>query len=352
MRPAAQKKMGYYPTPPEIAHIIPSFLKPDEKGKVYRLLDPCCGKGTALNIISQKLSEKYRFKKFKTYGVELDLQRYTEAQAMLNHTIHADALMETRISNEYFSLLFLNPPYDWEQESEETYYSNSTRYELSFLQKYTEKLRPDGILVFIVPFSFLSRYSCCSFLTSNYSHIKIFKFPAELYKPSKQIVIFARKQTLPYDHQLFKTISELKEEEIEEITEVTRPFYELPPSNILKEPRFTSVRFDPEQVAKEVETHGINIEEEINPAIGLTDSIRPLMPLRKGHMALLLASGFMDGILEKDGKKLVIKGFTKTDKTEIEETDDEGNRVKKTIQKPKTVIRALDIENKKILTIE
>lgn len=352
MRLAAQKKMGYYPTPPEIAHIIPSFLKPDEKGKVYRLLDPCCGKGTALNIISQKLSEKYRFKKFKTYGVELDLQRYTEAQAMLNHTIHADALTETRISNEYFSLLFLNPPYDWEQESEETYYSNSTRYELSFLQKYTEKLRPDGILVFIVPFSFLSRYSCCSFLTSNYSHIKIFKFPAELYKPFKQIVIFARKQTLPYDHQLFKTISELKEEEIEEITEVTRPFYELPPSNILKEPRFTSVRFDPEQVAKEVETHGINIEEEINPATGLTDSIRPLMPLRKGHMALLLASGFMDGILEKDGKTLVIKGFTKTDKTEIEETDDEGNRVKKTIQKPKTIIRALDIENKKILTIE
>ena len=352
MRLAAQKKMGYYPTPPEIAHIVPSFLKPDEKGKVYRLLDPCCGKGTALNIISQKLSEKYRFKKFKTYGVELDLQRYTEAQAMLNHTIHADALTETRISNEYFSLLFLNPPYDWEQESEETYYSNSTRYELSFLEKYTEKLRPDGILVFIVPFSFLSRYSCCSFLTSNYSHIKIFKFPAELYKPFKQIVIFARKQTLPYDHQLFKTISELKEEEIEEITEVTRPFYELPPSNILKEPRFTSVRFDPEQVAKEVETHGINIEEEINPATGLTDSIRPLMPLRKGHMALLLASGFMDGILEKDGKILVIKGFTKTDKTEIEETDDEGNRVKKTIQKPKTVIRALDIENKKILTIE
>ena len=352
MRLAAQKKMGYYPTPPEIAHIIPSFLKPDEKGKVYRLLDPCCGKGTALNIISQKLSEKYRFKKFKTYGVELDLQRYTEAQATLNHTIHADALTETRISNEYFSLLFLNPPYDWEQESEETYYSNSTRYELSFLEKYTEKLRPDGILVFIVPFSFLSRYSCCSFLTSNYSHIKIFKFPAELYKPFKQIVIFARKQTLPYDHQLFKTISELKEEEIEEITEVTRPFYELPPSNILKEPRFTSVRFDPEQVAKEVETHGINIEEEINPATGLTDSIRPLMPLRKGHMALLLASGFMDGILEKDGKKLVIKGFTKTDKTEIEETDDEGNRVKKTIQKPKTVIRALDIENKKIFTIE
>jgi len=352
MRLAAQKKMGYYPTPPEIAHITPSFLKPDEKGKVYRLLDPCCGKGTALNIISQKLSEKYRFKKFKTYGVELDLQRYTEAQAMLNHTIHADALTETRISNEYFSLLFLNPPYDWEQESEETYYSNSTRYELSFLQKYTEKLRPGGILVFIVPFSFLSRYSCCSFLTSNYSHIKIFKFPAELYKPFKQIVIFARKQTLPYDHQLFKTISELKEEEIEEITEVTRPFYELPPSNILKEPRFTSVRFDPEQVAKEVETHGINIEEEINPATGLTDSIRPLMPLRKGHMALLLASGFMDGILEKDGKKLVIKGFTKTDKTEIEETDDEGNRVKKTIQKPKTIIRALDIENKKILTIK
>lgn len=352
MRLAAQKKMGYYPTPPEIAHIIPSFLKPDEKGKVYRLLDPCCGKGTALNIISQKLSEKYRFKKFKTYGVELDLQRYTEAQATLNHTIHADALTETRISNEYFSLLFLNPPYDWEQESEETYYSNSTRYELSFLEKYTEKLRPDGILVFIVPFSFLSRYSCCSFLTSNYSHIKIFKFPAELYKPFKQIVIFARKQTLPYDHQLFKTISELKEEEIEEITEVTRPFYELPPSNILKEPRFTSVRFDPEQVAKEVETHGINIEEEINPATGLTDSIRPLMPLRKGHMALLLASGFMDGILEKDGKILVIKGFTKTDKTEIEETDDEGNRVKKTIQKPKTVIRALDIENKKIFTIE
>ena len=48
---------------------------------------------------------------------------------------------------------------------------------------------------------------------------------------------------------------------------------------------------------------------------------RPLMPLRRGHMAMLVAAGFLDNlVLESDGKRILVKGKTGKEMVLVEDT--------------------------------
>ena len=67
MRPEAIIKMGYHPTPPQTREVILSnWLTASSKGAIA--LDPCCGKGEALDKIAQEFH-------LETYGVELSPDR-------------------------------------------------------------------------------------------------------------------------------------------------------------------------------------------------------------------------------------------------------------------------------------
>ena len=46
------------------------------------------------------------------------------------------------------------------------------------------------------------------------------------------------------------------------------------------------------------------------------------MPLRRGHMAMLVAAGFLDNLcLEADGRRILVKGRTLKELVLAEETD-------------------------------
>jgi predicted RNA methylase len=66
------------------------------------LLAPCCGEGLALSQLAEGA-------KATTYGVELDEHRAELARANLDHVLKC-GYEDTRISNNAFSCLFLNPP--------------------------------------------------------------------------------------------------------------------------------------------------------------------------------------------------------------------------------------------------
>ena len=104
MRLAAQAKMGYYPTPPSVVSLLADILIRNGKGNI-KLLDPCAGEGSAVKQIGETLSAE-------TYGIELDTERGKIAKENLNQCLVTDYIA-TRISNHAFSLLYLNPPYDW-----------------------------------------------------------------------------------------------------------------------------------------------------------------------------------------------------------------------------------------------
>jgi len=69
-------------------------------------------------------------------------------------------------------------------------------------------------------------------------------------------------------------------------------------------------------------------------------TLRPLMPLRRGHIALLIAAGMFDClVLRRDGRRIAIKGHT-TRRPETEETDEYA----RTRDRFHTKVAVLDLE--------
>lgn len=136
-------KLGYYPTDPEnITHILRGIRFP--AGMTTNLLDPCCGCGKALRQLAQG-NNCYAF------GVELDECRAEEAQTRL-HRVGVGSFFYSRISNEAFHVLFLNPPYlSVLNES-----GNRARHEKRFLAESLSHLIIGGVLIYIVPYYRLS----------------------------------------------------------------------------------------------------------------------------------------------------------------------------------------------------
>ncbi|HXH23570.1 MAG TPA: DUF6094 domain-containing protein, partial [Dehalococcoidia bacterium] len=137
MRLEAVANAGYYPTPPSVVERIAALVRPARptSRQTVRLLDPCCGAGAALRQFSDAVGGE-------TYGIEIERQRAKEARNALDRVLHASAFA-VRLAHDAFSCLWLNPPYDHDDESK--------RLEHAFLTAMTRALVPGGLLVLIVP---------------------------------------------------------------------------------------------------------------------------------------------------------------------------------------------------------
>jgi hypothetical protein len=101
---------------------------------------------------------------------------------------------------------------------------------------------------------------------------------------------------------------------------------------------FRSVLIDPEELEMEIDRYGLRdkINQMVSP-VSLSGKIKPIMPLRHGHLAQLLACGMINGLVfDKDGKNpLIVKGITRK---EVEtRTEYEGGN-EKIIETDKIVI--------------
>ena len=135
MRLVGQVKMGYYPTPLTVVERVKTFIK--ATGKAC-FLDPCCGEGLALERLALSFGAK-------TYGIEIDKARAKKAKELLGNVLKC-GYEQAFVSNSAFSLLFLNPPYDWEAGDE-----SNERKEKVFLKNTVKYLQPLGLLVGGVP---------------------------------------------------------------------------------------------------------------------------------------------------------------------------------------------------------
>ena len=72
------------------------------------------------------------------------------------------------------------------------------------------------------------------------------------------------------------------------------------------------------------------------------------MPLRRGHMAMLVSAGFLDNlVLEADGRRILVKGRTSKEMVMVEDSPDkEVHR-----EKIKTTVVALDLHGGEITDI-
>jgi len=307
MRLAAQAKMGYYPTPEAVTPIITRYLKRRRQGLI-RIFDPCAGEGTALKFVGDHLQAE-------TYGIEIDHERGGRAREIITKCLVTD-YQNTKISHGSFSVLWLNPPYDWAARDDEL--EKSERYERTFLRDCIPYLRPGGILVYLIPQRRLDGH-IARMLSYRCEQISVFRFPEDEYKAYKQLVIFGVLKKRPEKDdevaEYLKKCGQLKAV-VPYLPENPPHIYEAPLSPTKPAFIFRSKEIDPDELAEEIREHGLFDQfKDMTTPLRMAEKIRPIMPLRHGHLAQILACGLMNGVVWDQDKRepLLVKGVTKKD---------------------------------------
>ena len=343
MRLAAQSKGGFYPTPPRVVDLIAGLIRVPS-GYYYRnresvrILDPCCGAGEALAQLARRLGGTNSLP-IETYGVELHRDRAQEAEGRLDHALAAD-LFQTSIANGAFGLALVNPPYDWDQEDK--------RVEHAFLTACTRYLADGGLLVFIVPRHRLT--VSARYLASHYGRIRCWAFPDPEREVFDQVALCGYRKADPsYDASAEEQVREWAEGEPERMASYSYPPYNAPATptgDIL----FTTRTVDPLAAAGEARRSGLWTSTEITDTLwpAKDHRTRPLMPLRRGHMAMLVAAGFLDNlVLEAEGRRILVKGRTSKEMVLVETTPDKETYR----ERLKTTVVALGLDDGEIIDI-
>lgn len=355
MRFAGQAKAGYYPTPDNVVQHIERILRFTSGA---RAIDTCCGEGRALAIVTEGKTD------VRTYGVELDPGRAETATKVIQEVMCCDAIEEARISHKAFGLLWLNPPYDWaagdtEQEKE--------RIEVRFFRNHHFYLQDGGILVYIIPFASIRKVQ--GIMSNRLENVRVFPFNEEDYQDYKQAVVIGVYRT----NYVSEDVKAKNREYFEEVLSVpvdqapyklpvvgSKEFrssvYTVPAKKVLdKDLIFRSLRFDPGQAHRLIQKDGLY--DRFLLAVKPKDlkSIRPLIPPRQGHTALMLAAGLMNGEVQKDGRSVIVKGMVRkvaevTEVSVTEKDDGDMTTIKET-EKYVITVRMLDLQKGKILDI-
>ena len=320
MRLAGQAKGGFYPTPERVVDMIAQLIRVPTTYSHYRsmdvlrILDPCCGAGEALARFAEGLRHDNGVS-IQTYGVELHTERAEEAAGRLDHTLSAD-LFQTSIANHAFGLCLLNPPYDSASDDKK-------RVEHAFLTTCTRYLDEGGLLVFIVPRHRLG--VSAKYLASYYYKLQCWAFPQPEREDFDQVAVFGYRQAEPRpDEEAERRVWEWSEGEPETLEPQAYPVY-TPSTTRAGDILFATCSVDPVAAAAEARRSGLWASPEITDSLWPTNDqrTRPLMPLRRGHMAMLIAAGFLDNLsLEADGQRILVKGKTTKEQVLVEDTPD------------------------------
>ncbi|MXX78506.1 MAG: methyltransferase [Gemmatimonadales bacterium] len=335
MRLAAQYKGGYYPTPPRVVEMIASLAQARTvmRGEhTLRILDPCCGGGDALAQLAACI-ERPDGALVETYGVELHAERAKEAEQRLDHALGTD-LFQTAIANGAFGMLFLNPPYDQDA-------GDDRRTEQSFLRQTTRYLAVGGLLVFVVPLQRLRESE--RYLASHYARLRVWNFPDPEREAFGQVVVTGtRKADVQYDQYAAVQVRQALEGDLEELRQHRYPVYNAP-ATADGEVLFATRTVDPVAAAEESRRSGLWVSTTVTDALWPSEDARtrPLMPLRSGHLAMLVAAGFLDNLqLEGEDGRILVKGRTSKEMLLVETTrEKEVYR-----ERLRTTVVALDLD--------
>lgn len=290
MRLAAQSTMGYYPTPDLVTEILQARVTYPKDTK-FAVLDPCCGQGMALAGLTAGFPAV-------RYGIEPDRGRFDSAKQRLDYVLHSP-IEECRVAYKSFSLLLLNPPYDWEHLDDGNG-QKCERKELLFLKRCLPWIAPGGILIYIIPETIWND-SLRRLLAYKFDNIETWRFPEPDYFEFQQIVVIGRRKekdcqdTLPV---------------IGEIEDFLHTMHAVPESNPDVK-LFQTTKVSLEEIERMVPKSPCwtDFLDKARPWTRESErQRRPPLPLHAGHSALLIASGIIDGVVGTSCDSHVVTG--------------------------------------------
>ncbi|MGE3152100.1 MAG: DUF6094 domain-containing protein [Nitrospiraceae bacterium] len=298
MRTIARAKAGFYPTPDPVTRAISKLIQNPSRHP-GRLCDPCCGLGQPASTLAQSLG-------LLSFGIELERSRFQASKLLLTDTLRSDAFATT-IQKQSMSLVFLNPPYDDAGKRQ--------RSEPAWLRLLSPALQSGGVLVFILPEPRVTK-EIRRYLATHFRQVAFFRFPHPEYLSFRQVVIFGMKTASPLQDR--RRIDALAAEVIDyqSLEGDLTPLYAIPPQVVAGPIEFRSHWVSPEDQLAEASAYGIWQDPRIHDGLHfpVTGPCIPLMPLRKGHLARMIAAGMLNNQTIATGPTCwIIKGFT--DKT-------------------------------------
>jgi Uncharacterised methyltransferase family (DUF6094) len=283
MRLAGRLRLGFYPLPTKEAERIRARLEYTEE---FAALDPCVGDGVAF-------SHLLRSSKALAYGVEIDAFRAAQAGDLGVKVIQANA-MDVRCPAEALSLLYLNPPYDFEVGQQ-----GNRRLELVFLEHTYRWLKPKGVLVFVIPRQQLK--VCARLLVDQFTNLLLYRLTEPECVKYDQIVVLAlrRARTMRLEDAALLQVAGYLEgvaagSDIPDLTDASDSVVPVPASV----PAVLTNRGVPLDQVENLLPQSPAYRQASRVLVREPNNItgRPLTPLHGGHVSLLATAGMLNGV--------------------------------------------------------
>jgi len=326
MRLAAQVKGGFYPANEEAVACAASYLQAPV-GQPFAVLDPCAGEGTAIRQLGKLLG----CPPCMIHAIELDDRRAEAIAAALPeaHVLAPADFFGCRASYGSFSFIWLNPPFD--------YSYGGNRVEEQFLSQATEWLMPGGVMALVCPEDVIEEFSDArQHFTRFYGNVTVVPFP-EAYRPFREVIVFGHKRSRP---EVGRTTGWKAWESVQ----APQGFhYRIPPGD---GPRvFQKVQPTEPELQRMLNGSPLRSHLKSSPE---TPVPSPPLPLGIGHVALLLASGHLDGVVQPAGlPPHVVRGTSRkhsfiSDVTDAENQDGSTTTRTTISERIELVIRTVD----------
>jgi 16S rRNA G966 N2-methylase RsmD len=317
MRLAGRERLGFYPLPAREAERIRRFLVfPD---KPCCALDPCVGDGAAFAEIASH-------KKVMRYGVELDAGRAEQARIKGIEVIHGNCF-DVQCPVESFSLVYLNPPYDFEIGEEK-----SQRMEKLFLEHVHRWLMRGGILVFVVPAKRIA--DCAALLSRDFRDARVYRLTETESARYKQVVLLGIRRTRQerdrlrdsdiIQAQLWLSSLETKLQELPPLPAEPDHLYAAPPSGPVR----LVHRGLPLDLIEDLLPKSSAYRQASAVLFARQTDVtgRPLTPLHGGHVGLLCTAGMLNGIFG-DGESRHIAHWQSVKLVDKSEEEEDGKTI-------------------------
>ena len=306
-RIASRLKMSYFPLPETEARRISSVLSFSGPCCV---IDPCAGKGTALNLVTAGAP-------VVRYGVELDTARAEEAEKSGIRMIQGNTF-DAQAKVESFSLLYLNPPYDSEIDL-----TGNRRMERLFLEHTHRWLVQHGVLIFVIPFEQLA--DCAGLLAGNFTRIAAFRMTDSESVRFRQIVVFGVRRNVrgaAHEENLRRTRVLAANGGYSKLPELTQDAIE--PFAVPRTGEASlSYRGLPYNLIEDLLPHSTAWKQAGQVMLPREDMAigRPITPLHGGHVGLLCTAGLLNGVFGQGEERHIARWRSVKHVTEFHEEE-------------------------------
>jgi Uncharacterised methyltransferase family (DUF6094) len=314
MRPNAKVRLGFYPLPVREAERLKNCLAfPPE----FSALDPCVGDGVAFTHLLKGTDAR-------RYGIEIDANRAEQSSGLGIDTLHANT-MDVRCPAETLSLLYLNPPYDFE-----TGQTDNQRLELVFLEHTYRWLRPGGVLLFVIPQ--LRLKPSARVLSEHFADLSVFRLTEPASVQYKQIAVLGlrrkRHQHLG-DSALLDSVRWLEmlatKPDPDALGEAPRVRYEIPESGPVT---LTNAGIPLDEV-EDLLLDSAAYRQASRVLLPKQRDIRgrPLTPLHGGHVGLLCTAGMLNGVFGEGENRHIAHWRSVKFTDHWEEQEEDGTKI-------------------------